>query len=437
MAFAGLEGAAKNNSQSALNANTVLSCVDVLSRRAVLAALAAGLLGCINNTRIDTDWHTADICNGVLARWLAVAPTASGFMRTAVDRQWQPKAEQPGYLTEHARLVYSMVIGFELTKDQRYLDAATRGADFMLERYRDPINGGFFLRVAQDGTVNSGAKNTYAHAFALLALSHVARVTDHARYRDAALIAWCDIDLGLRHPLGGFWGELPRNFSQQAVNDGAANSQNPMMHLFEALLALHDATRDPAALKGAKSVGDFVIYRLLAGISDGGAYVPEWYDNGWKALPTREKGGYVDLGHQFEWCHLLMAAQQRGMSDIYLQSAQRLLKFAVEKGYDEAEGGIFTKMYPDGTVEKDKYWWQQNEGLRVFMAVAAATGRKDMWRRYEQTVDLVRAQFIDSVNGGWYPRARKQCGGCPDDQPDPYHMTGMHSAALALATRGK
>ena len=129
-----------------------------------------------------------------------------------------------------------------------------------------------------------------------------------------------------------------------------------------------------------------------------------------------------------------MAAEQRGLSDVYLQSAQRLLKFAVGMGYDETEGGIYTKMFPDGTVEKAKYWWQQAEGARAFMTTATITGQKDMWRRYEQTIELIRDQFVDPINGGWYSRSRKQCGGCPDDQPDPYHMISMHRAALSFAT---
>lgn len=432
-----MENLTENPRHAPVSTDKDMLIVSALPRRAVLVALVGGLMGCGNNSRIDTAWHNSDMIDGLLARWLSAAPTPSGFMRTAIDRQWQPKAVQPGYLTEQARLVYSMVIGYEVTQDKRYLDAATRGAEFMLTRFHDAAHGGFFLRVAQDGTVISSAKNTYAHAFALLALSQVARVTGKTRYRDAALLAWRDIDTGLRNPLGGFRGELPRNFSQTGLDPNTGSTQNPLMHLFEALLALHDATQDPVALKGAKSVADFVIYRLLVGSSDGGAYIPEWYDSNWKPLPTREKGGYIDLGHQFEWCHMLLAAEQRGLSDIYSQSSQRLLQFALKEGYDEVDGGIFTKMYPDGTVEKNKYWWQQNEGLRAFMAVAASTGRKDMWRRYEQTIDLVRAQFIDPINGGWYPRSRKQCGGCPDDQPDPYHMTGMHYAALALVTKVK
>ena len=404
---------------------------------ALWAALTCLFAGCGDATRIEADWHRRDLVDGLLAHWLIVAPTDSGFMRTAVDRQWKPNAQQPGYLTEHARLVYSMIIGYEVTQDKRYLAAANRGADFLLTSFRDPVHGGFFLRVAVDGKVVAEAKNTYGHAFALLALSHMTRVTGDERYRAAALLAWHDIDTGLRDAKGGFIGELPRNFSQAAVSGTDANSQNPLMHLFEALLALHDATHDPIALKGAKNVAEFVVYRLLTGTSDGGAYIPEWYDHDWKPLPTREKGGYIDIGHQFEWSHLLLAAEKRGLSGIYSQSAERVLKFAIKAGYDEIDGGVFTKMFPDGTLDRDKFWWQQVEGIRAFLGSASATGQKDMWRRYEQTLALVREQFIDKQNGGWYVKSYAQCqrSSCPDEQPEPYHMTGMHQAALSMADR--
>ena len=56
-----------------------------------------------------------------------------------------------------------------------------------------------------------------------------------------------------------------------------------------------------------------------------------------------------------------------------------------------------------------------------------------MWRRYEQTLNLVRAKFIDSANGGWYPKACERCG-CSEGQVEPYHMTGMHHAALSISS---
>jgi mannose/cellobiose epimerase-like protein (N-acyl-D-glucosamine 2-epimerase family) len=385
--------------------------------------------------RIDADWHRTALLDGVLARWVEVAPTASGSMRTTVDRHWVAAADQPGYLTEHARLVYAFAIGHELTRDRRYLDATHRGAEFLLTRFHDPVHGGFFLRVGADGNVVHAAKNTYGHAFALFALSHVYRVTGDARYRTAALRTWQEIDTWLSDPQGGFRGELPRDFSQagQVGEKRGAASQNPLMHLFEALLALHDATQDPAALAGAKKLAEFVVYRLLVGLPDGGAYIPEWYDHAWQPLPTRDKGGYTDIGHQFEWSHMLRGADSRGLVGVYSQTSERLLKFAVKSGYDEIDGGVFTRSYPDGTVDRDKHWWQQCEALRAFLADATATGAADMWRRYEQTLTLVREQFIDKAQGGWFPKACKR-GDCSDAQPEPYHMTGMHAMALALAS---
>lgn len=384
------------------------------------------------STRIDAGWHRRALVDQLLAPWLEAAPTPSGFMRTAFERDWTAASAQPGDLTLQARLVYALLAGWETTQDRRFLAAASRGADFLLTRFYDPAHGGFFARVSADGKIVSEAKTLYGNAFALFALSHMFRVTQDARYRDAALRTWTEIDAWWRNPLGGFRSDLPRDFSQAGFRPDAAQSQNPIMHLFEALLALHDATQDPVALEGAKGIADFVVYRLVTGLPDGSAHIPEWYDAGWKALPTREQGGFTDIGHQFEWIHMLLAAERRGLIGVYAQTSERLLKYAVAKGVDDVEGGAFSRVYPDGSVDRDKTWWQQCEAMRAFLAVHANGGQPDMWRRYEQTATLVREQFIDARNGGWHLKACKQ-GGCQGAQVDPYHMTAMHRAALVMA----
>lgn len=413
------------------------------SRRRFSTALSLGIgapwlaAGCDKSPggsqRIDAAWHRAALLDGLLVHWVGVAPQPSGAMRSAVDRRWSAAAQQPGYVTEQARLVYAFAIGYELTREQRYLDAAQRGADFLLAHFRDPVHGGFFTRVAADGSVVHAAKSAYGHAFVLFALSHMHRVSGDARYKTAALRTWQEIDTWLRNPGGGFYMELPRDFAKPAQAQGG--SQNPVMHMFEALLALlalHDATQDPVALAGAKGVAEFVVYKLLVGLPDGGAYIPEWYDAHWKPLPTRDQGGYTDIGHQFEWSHMLRAAEQRGLVGVYAQTADRLQQFATQVGYDEIDGGVFTTVDPDGTLHRDKHFWQQCEALRAFLAAWAGGGQAQMWRRYEQTLDLVRQQFIDKTHGGWFAKACKR-GDCGDAQPEPYHMTGMHAMALALA----
>jgi mannose/cellobiose epimerase-like protein (N-acyl-D-glucosamine 2-epimerase family) len=382
----------------------------------------------------DAQWHRRALIEGHLSHWLAVAPSETGFLRTNVTRAWQPREQKSANLVAQTRLIYALLSGYELTADPRYLGAARRGADFLLQHFRDPVYGGFFGAVAADGHVVDDSKSTYGHAFVIFALAHAYRVTKDERYRDAALGAWRAASFGLRDPGGGFRSRSPRDFG----NVVELRTQNPVMHLFEAMLALFDATGDAEALAGARSIGDFVLYKLLQGRPDGSAYVAEWYSDKWQPL-TRDGGGYIDLGHQFEWAFLLSAAGARGLGGIYPEVAQRVLEYAIKVGYDETDGGAFNRSFSDGSVSREKGWWQQSECLRTLMHFAALYGKLDMKRRYEQTLAFVQDEFIDAKNGGWYPQARSVCArqSCADEQLEPYHMTGMHREALELAARAK
>ena len=366
----------------------------------------------------------------MLAHWLKSSPQPSGLFRVRFGRDWtaQPETQPRLELTMQGRMIYSMIIGYELTRKRAYLDAATRGTDFLLRYFHDPVHGGFFNVVAEDGTVIADRKRAYGQAFALLALSHMARVTGEKRYKAAALAAWQEIAQGLIDAQGGLVEVATRNFKPESE----ARTQNPVMHMFEALLALVEATDDPKAHAAARALGDFVINKLMQGLPDGSAFIAEWYDGSWKPLPTREKGGYTELGHQFEWVQLLIRGSQLGLSPVYAAVAERLLQYALKNGYDEIDGGAFNRIYPDGAIERGKGYWQQAECLHALIAAASANERRELWRRYEQTLGLIQKQFIDARHGGWYSRACRD-GACTDEQPEPYHMVSLHRAALQAA----
>jgi cellobiose epimerase len=397
-------------------------------RRAALACCLALLAACDTDggaaSVANVEWHRKDL-NAQVTRWLAIAPTPSGLLQGEFDRGWKPVRAGTGDLTLHSRLVYTMLVGYEATGDKRALEAARQGADFMLAHFRDPEFGGFFQRVDAAGKPISTTKNTYGHAFALFALSHAARVTGEAKYKEAALRAWQDIRRNLQLPQGGLRTDAPRDFKPSSVRH---NSQNHLMHMFEALLALIEATGDQSVVADTRELGDFVLRKLMVGMADGGAYIPEWYDAQW--VPLQNSDGYTDIGHQFEWSHLLRSAERRGVSPLYGEVADRLLKFAVAKGYDEQDGGVFNRIAPDGTVDRGKYWWPQAEAMRAFLAVP---GRPEMARRYGETQELVDKEFLDRENGGWLPVPRKSCqySNCGKLQPDPYHLVGLHWTALS------
>ena len=81
---------------------------------------------------------------GETAHWRAAAFRPNGFFAVSLDRQWRPVGNQIGTLVSQGRQIFVMAAGYELTRDPAYLDALRRGADFLLENFRDTERGLFF-----------------------------------------------------------------------------------------------------------------------------------------------------------------------------------------------------------------------------------------------------------------------------------------------------
>jgi mannose-6-phosphate isomerase len=212
------------------------------------------------------------------------------------------------------------------------------------------------------------------------------------------------------------------------------NTQNPMMHLFEALLALHDATGSKEVLRDAQAHADNIFTKLFDARE---GRLPELYDRDWKAAPP-EQGGYFELAHQFEWAFLLSHAVEKGFPKRYLAIGQRLLNYGMRVGYDKEDGGVFSRGdYQANAVRGPKGWWEQCESLRTMMHYAALRGRKDLWPAFDQTLELAKKNLIDPEYGGWYysydPKAATQRTGKGGVWQVGYHVCGMYREALRLA----
>ena len=190
------------------------------TRRALLRAVLGGLLtllaaGCDSKwevrQRIDHDWYRQTLIDVHLSHWLRAAPSANGFFRTAVDRNWNPLERQPGDLVSHARMLYVLAAGFEVTGERTYLEQVRLGAEFMLAHFRDAQYGGWaggwVGAVAPDGPMVNGHKRLYTLHSGFLDLRPCARAARHPR---SALRAGGTGDLaGNRAPVRRWPGRIP------------------------------------------------------------------------------------------------------------------------------------------------------------------------------------------------------------------------------------
>jgi mannose/cellobiose epimerase-like protein (N-acyl-D-glucosamine 2-epimerase family) len=397
------------------------------------AVLLIALLLAPAGSRIDSAWFRKTLI-GETAHWRDAASTPSGFFQPSLDRQWRPVGEQMGTLVSQCRLLFVMATGYEVTREVSYLEAVRKGADFLLAHFRDPQYGGWFWSVSPEGKALDTSKDSYGHAFVIFGLSHAARVTGEERYRKAALETWAEMKAHLRDSAGFIKPRTSRDFSQVR----GTNSQNPMMHLFEALLALHDATGSPAVFQDAQVLADAIFGKLF---QEPGGYLPELYDADWKPLPAAQRG-YLELGHQFEWAFLLSHAVEKGFPRRYLGLGQRLLDYGMKVACDPEAGGIFSRGdYHGGAVRGPKGWWEQAEFLRALMHYAVLRRRANLWAPFDQSLEFVKRNFIDAEYGGWYgaydpktPReGRRAYKGSV--WMVGYHVSGMYAEALRLSRK--
>jgi mannose-6-phosphate isomerase len=227
---------------------------------------------------------------------------------------------------------------------------------------------------------------------------------------------------------GGIWRRMSRDF----IPRDARKTQNPIMHLFEALLALSEVPGREAVLGDAGEVAEFVLGRLVRG-ADG--VLPEYYDENWRELPA-DGGGWVSIGHQFEWAFLLSRAVEKGLSEDLLAPAETMLANGMRLGYDRTEGGTFSSAAPDGRLlSRRKGWWEQSEMVRALLHFAVRRGRGDLRDPLLKSVELIRERFIDPEFGGWYPGVGPGCDPDAQNKGGPYKLDYHNVAMCAEALR--
>ena len=263
---------------------------------------------------------------------------------------------------------------------------ALQGLEHLLAKAKAPDGRpGYVHTLTPDGAVKDPRRDTYDHAFILLALATV-----YALDRDAQVRAEIDellvfLDTQLRSPNGGFLEGLPPSLPRR---------QDPQMHLFEAMIALFDATHDLAFQQRA---GDFFALFLANLYDKQTRLLGEYFEDDWSKIPPV----IVAPGHLAEWVWLLRGFERitgcptgtrRGE---LLQSALRYR--------DAATGCLVDAGDADGNIRRDtRRLWPQTELAKAFIAQAEAGEVGAAGEARAALARLERQYLNHPVAGGWY-----------------------------------
>ncbi len=294
------------------------------------------------------------------------------------------------------------------------------GADFIAGQDYDGPRGCAHL-VGGDGSMEDDMRDLYAQAFVLLSGAWRFRAFGDRAALAAAKDTLEFINTHLKAQNGGWFEALPAPASP-------VRRQNPHMHLFEAMLALYEATQDKTYLVYADDLYSLFTDHFFDAQTGG---VLEFFSARWKPHPLSDSpiisdgintdgintdainrdainrdainrdGGPLEPGHMMEWCWLLRFYEKLSGVDVGTY-ADALYESAIKFGWNDKLGLLCNAVHLDGTPSNSNLRsWPQTELIKASAAQVMA-GQGD---KLTAVTDAVKALFDTYLNvavtGGW------------------------------------
>lgn len=259
---------------------------------------------------------------------------------------------------------------------------------FIRERAAHPSAGGGYVHLMNARfEVIDTKQDLYDHAFSLLANAWGYRAFGEDIYLREAEKLVAHLDARLGSPCGG-WIE--------GDYDYACRRQNPHMHLFEAFLALYDATGEARWLA---RVGElFALFQTRFFDAEQGVLF-EFFNEDWTHLADA-RGEVVEPGHMMEWVWLL---------DWYSRRSGRPVKQYIDLLYNRGleigmapSGLLYDAVAPDGRVlDSNKRCWGITELIKASL-VQIRAGHPDAEAVAVKAVDDLFTYYLCASTPGSY-----------------------------------
>lgn len=321
-----------------------------------------------------------------------------------------------------ARQIYVFSHAAAVGFSEAGLQRARQAFGFLDAHAWDRAQGGWFHRLRRSGPPLDRAKDSYDHAFMLLAMAWLYRAggDDGVLRRADETLEFFDAQLGLTRD-GAFDG-----YCEQQVAPGAApplpRRQNPHMHLLEAFLALYEAS---AALQWrTQAERIFGLFERHFFDAASGQLV-ELFDRDWREVPQQDH--YLrEPGHHFEWTWLLHRYATLTGDARAVAAMRPLYDWAWEKGVDRGSAApdvVFEEVDPRGQVLNggSKRLWPQTEAIKACLAIYERFGDDEALRRANRLLEALFRTFA----GLDHPRWREQV-----DREGRLLRDGMPSSSL-------
>jgi mannobiose 2-epimerase len=380
-----------------------------------------------------------DLLENLLPFWLQHAPREKGGFLGLMSEELLRDSQAPRSAVMVARILWTFSAAYRLYAQPEYLQMAQIALKDLRKSFWDPIYRGIYWLVGSDDRVVMDRKHSYAQGFAIYGLSEYCRATgDHSALELA--IALFDLLENYAHDdlFGGYIEGCARDWSALAdmrLSDKepvCQKSMNTLLHIIEPYTNLLRVWRNERI---EKRVRELILIFLERVIDKRNNHFCLFFDQNWQ-----HRQDEISFGHDIEGSWLLVeAAEVLGDTALLKQVEQTALQMA-EAVLNEAlapDGSLYYERHRDGSLNKERHWWVQAEGMVGFYNAYQLSGDARYVSAMQEVWNFIDAYMVDHENGEWHKvldANLRPCANVPKIGPweCPYH----HSrAAFELVER--
>lgn len=303
----------------------------------------------------------------------------------ALDLNAQPLYNLDKRFRIHPRTIFSHAAG---TFWGYYNGLATAEAafEFMINKCW-LTDGGFATLSDRKGNIIDSSIKTYDHAFVMLGLGWLYKVTNNPLHKKWLLHTWDMLNSRLLHRDTGFITSIPHI-------KGPIREQNPHMHMLEAALNLVELFDEDIWRTAAKRL--YTLFEKYFVLPHEGK-LREFFNDNW--MPDIYKGSNLNPGHHYEWTWILqkyesLMNEQTPMIDSVYQFAL-LGSNSAGLGYDETD-------FDGNPIRNTHRLWVQTEVLKAHIAMYKRTQNTTYLINVHYAWEILFNHYLINDKGIWY-----------------------------------
>lgn len=282
----------------------------------------------------------------------------------------------------------------EIDQNERWLEVAIHGADFLEKNGRDG-EGAWYFALDRTGLPLVQPYNIFSDCFAAMAFGQLYRATQKEKYQKIAVDTFHHILERRDHPKGKYSKVVPgtrplKNFALPMILsnlvlelEGVLDEELTESTIGEAIHTVMDVFYHP----------DYNI--ILENVLEDGSF-SDTFD-----------GRLMNPGHVLEAMWFMMDLGRRNGDRDLISRAVDISLSTLEMGWDNTYGGLFYFMdimgHPPQQLEWDqKLWWVHLEAMVATLKGYSLTQNEEMKKWFVRLYDYTMKHFPDPEYGEWY-----------------------------------